>query len=80
MVVRRAPFRRNPSPLLQPHQRRINRALVQQDLIAAYLLNPPRNPVSMNLAPLTLTTLSTKASLAAHAQMLLDTNPGPINT
>jgi hypothetical protein len=31
-------------------------------------------------APLTLTTLSTKASLAAHAQMLLDTNPGPINT
>src|SRR5277367_666701 len=47
IVLRRAPCGIDPPTLLQPYQRRIDRPLIQQDFIPAYLLNPPRNAVSV---------------------------------
>jgi hypothetical protein len=44
------PLSINPALLLQSYKRSIDCPLVQQDLVAAHLLNAPRNPVSMLIA------------------------------
>src|SRR5437773_2754266 len=50
IVVRGAPFGRDPPSLLKPHERSINGSLVQQDFIAAHLLAAPGDAVPMQLA------------------------------
>jgi hypothetical protein len=47
VVVGNAPLGRNPTPLLQVHQRGVDRSLVQQHLVAADLLKTPRDAVTM---------------------------------
>jgi len=42
-----APFRADQAALLQAHQRRIYRPLIQQDSVAADLLDAARNPVTV---------------------------------
>src|SRR5258708_1815139 len=47
IVGRCSPLGGNPSTLLQPHKRRVDRPLVQQHFVAAHLLNPPGNAVAV---------------------------------
>src|SRR5712671_4163458 len=47
VVIRRSPSSRNPAALHQPHQRRVNRPLIDLQSLVANLLNPPRNPITM---------------------------------
>src|SRR5262249_58704762 len=47
VVLRCAPLRSDPSHLLELEQRRIERSLIQLELVAADLLDPPRDPVAV---------------------------------
>src|SRR5207249_11140592 len=43
VVGRSSPLGSDPSSLLQPHERRIDRSLIKEDFIPAYLLDASRN-------------------------------------
>src|SRR5579863_4986911 len=47
VVAAYAPARLDPAALLQPHQRGVNRSLVQEDLVTAHLLDSPRDAISV---------------------------------
>src|SRR6185437_4493134 len=47
IVLARPPLRRNPSLLLKPEQCRVDSPLIQVQNAVAHLLDPPRNPKSV---------------------------------
>src|SRR5262249_13758824 len=47
LVVALAPMRGDPPPLLETHEGRINRALIETQQVVRHLLDPPRDPIAV---------------------------------